>query len=219
MHVTLGLATTGKIMQAGAVAVSLWEKALSLSYLLCDPPSRLKEYSRLTGLRSGCWKAATMINGLSHKRGRPTDTTPEEEKEWLRYAYAILSALKHPNTRSIVYLRSLVLHKWGSVPQQEVEAERDSVAVLILALTYFQVAQALEDFVQAYGDGGQREHLNDELGVCNEAFCEVLDSGRLKVPVPTIKPNKGEFRDVLDRLLKRRQDPSGGVQGGSGDTI
>jgi hypothetical protein len=149
-----------------------------------------------------------MIRSMPTRGASDVIANTGEYREWLKYLYAVLSALKHPNSRTIVYLRGLARGNWRGADCDAPVATRDSAGVVVLAFTCLQVAEALDGFVFMYGDDGQRRNLAGKLGACYGAIVEALRNPAFRVPTHLVGREKGEFSDSFEHWMLRTSPPT-----------
>lgn len=97
----------GLIESAGSVGTSLWERAITLQYLLTNPIVLTQEHSLHKKVKKTPWNIRQMVNGIIESEQLPSHRKPEIEKDLLYIQYTYFCAIKHGNPYTISYLNRL----------------------------------------------------------------------------------------------------------------
>jgi len=107
LHSIEMLMDKGLIESAGSIATSLWERSITLQYILTNPTILSKEHSEHKFLRKTPWNIKHMINCIIDNEHTNFVKNKKIEKETFYFQYTYLCAIKHGNPYTLSYLNRL----------------------------------------------------------------------------------------------------------------
>lgn len=197
----------GLIESAGAVGTSLWERSITLQYLLTNPEELAQLHSAHKKVKRTPWSIKQMVNGIIDSEKLPSHRDPEIEKDLLYIQYTYFCAIKHGNPFTVSYLNRLKenVEETNVIGLNPNHTEEDqglkNWILLISATTAFE---ALLKFAKHFCSENK---INELLKMNLDLTKTTLDEIDLKVPqiiLTSAEEFKDDFWNYLLELEKSR---------------
>lgn len=201
LHSLKVLIKSGFIESAGSIATALWERSITLQYLLTNPIEFSQIHSNHNKVKRTPWSVKKMVSGIIESENNP-NRDKELEKEILYIQYTYLCAIKHGNPFTISYLNRLETNKKKiiGVNSNLTEADEDfrNYLLLISLITSFE---ALMKFSEVFCTVEKNHYL---FKLNKEITKTIITEIDLNVP-QVIQASEEEFRkafwEYLDNLV------------------
>ena len=189
------------IESSGAVATSLWEKSITLQYLLLDLTNRIPVYSKHGTFKRTPWAIKTMVTDIVNHEPLPKGKKVEDSIDLLYLQYSYLCAIKHGNPYTISYLNRVQEGESFFEPTPSISIEDKDIIGLLYLYSSTTVFDAIRDFSKAFCS----PEFHDRLKLLDRKITSAVTKLNLKVPtiiMTSIKDFRAEFWDVLEELNK-----------------
>ena len=188
----------GHIESAGSVATSLWERSITLQYLLTNSIELTKIYSSHDKVKKTPWNIKQMVNAIVNDENHKT-RDPEIEKELLYMQYTYLCAMKHGNPFTISYLNRLEIDKTKVIGLKPNFTKQDEDLKNYMSLLSITTSfDALFKFAKVFCKIEKQEELK-RLNI--EMTQTIIKDLKLKVP-KIIHTSEKEFRTEFWQYLQ-----------------
>ena len=192
------------IESAGSIATSLWEKSITLQYLILDIENRIKAYTTHDSFKKSPWPIKTMVTDIVKHENWSSPEKAEVNTELLYLQYSYLCAIKHGNPYTMSYLNRHLSNENIFQPEPIIDNEDKN----ILGFLYLYALTAMFDSLKAFSKKFCIISKYKEL----EQFGEQLTKNilQIKMSVPQIiisspKDFRKEFLEYLQNLDKTQQ--------------
>ena len=190
------------IESSGAVATSLWEKSITLQYLLLDLNTRIPIYSTHETFKKSPWTIKTMVTDIVNNERLPADKKMEDSIDMLYLQYSYLCAIKHGNPYTVTYLNRVQSGKSFFDPTPHIAIEDKDIIGLLYLYSVTTVFDAILDFSKVFCS----IEVHERLKLIDKRITSVVTKLDLKVPkiiTASIKDFRPEFWDVLEDLSNK----------------
>lgn len=201
LHSVQSLLKNGFLESAGSVATSLWERSITLQFLLTKPLELSQIHSQHNKLKRTPWTVKQMVGGIIESENSP-NRDKELEKEILYIQYTYLCAIKHGNPFTISYLNRLETNgkKIIGVNPNLTKQDEDLKNYLLL-ISLITAFECLIKFSESFCKSEKTTQL---ISINNKITKEIINEIDLNVP-QIIQASEEEFRDAfwnyLDNLV------------------
>ena len=190
------------IESSGAVATSLWEKSITLQYLLLDLNDRIPIYSTHGTFKKCPWTIKTMVTDIVNNEMPPAGKNPEDSIDMLYLQYSYLCAIKHGNPYTLTYLNRAQADENFFEPTPKIAIEDKDIIGLLYLYSVTTFFDAIRDFSKIFCSS----EAYDRLKLIDRRITSVMSKLDLKVPtiiMTSIKDFRPEFWDSLEELTNR----------------
>ena len=190
------------IESSGAVATSLWEKSITLQFLLLDLNNRIPVYSNHGTFKKTPWTIKTMVTDIVKNEKLPEGKKIEDSIDMLYLQYSYLCAIKHGNPYTITYLNRVHTDESFFEPTPNISIEDKGIIGLLYLNSVTTVFDAIRDFSKAFCSVETYKRLK----LVEKNMTSVVKKLDLKVPtiiMTSVKDFRPEFWDVLEDLTIR----------------
>lgn len=201
LHSLKILIKSGFVESAGAIATSLWERSITLQYLLTKPLELSQIHSNHHKVKRTPWSVKHMVSGIIESENNP-NRDKELEKEILYIQYTYLCAIKHGNPFTISYLNRLETNRKKIIGvNPNLTKEDEDFRHYLLLISLITSFEALMKFSEVYCIAEKNEYL---LKLNTEITKTIITEIDLNVP-QVIEASEDEFRsafwEYLDNLV------------------
>jgi hypothetical protein len=201
LHSLKILIKSGFVESAGAIATSLWERSITLQYLLTKPLELSQIHSNHHKVKRTPWSVKQMVGGIIESENN-SNIDKELEKEILYIQYTYLCAIKHGNPFTISYLNRLENNREKIIGiNPNLTKEDEDFRHYLLLISLITSFEALMKFSEIYCTAKKNEYL---LKLNTEITKTIITEIDLKVP-QVIEASEDEFRsafwEYLDNLV------------------
>lgn len=190
------------IESSGAIATSLWEKSITLQYLILDPKNRIELYSKHDTFKKTPWNIKTMVTDIVKNEPLLKGKKIEDNIDLLYMQYSYLCAIKHGNPYTVMYLNRVQEGENFFEPSPRIlPIDKD-----ILGLLYLFSVTTLFDALLAFSKSFCFSETYENLKHIDGKITANLSNIDLKVPtiiMTSVKDFRPEFWDLLIELVKR----------------
>ncbi len=191
------------IESSAAVATSLWEKSITLQYLLLDLNKRIPVYSTHGTFKKSPWKIKTMVTDIVNNEKLPSGKKIEDSIDMLYLQYSYLCAIKHGNPYTVTYLNRLQDGESFFEPTPTISIEDKDIIGLLYSYSVTSLFDAIRDFSKVFCP----EETYVKLKLIDKRITSVVTTLDLKVPtviISSIKDFRPEFWNVLEELTNKQ---------------
>lgn len=190
------------IESSGAVATSLWEKSITLQYLLIDLNNRIPVYSKHGTFKKSPWTIKTMVTDIVNHEKLPPGKKIEDSIDMLYLQYSYLCAIKHGNPYTVTYLNRVQEGENFFEPTPKIAIEDKDIIGLLYLYSVTTVFDALRDFSKIFCS----VEIYEKLKLIDRKITSVVTKLNLKVPtiiMASTKDFRPGFWDVLEELTEK----------------
>lgn len=189
------------IESSGAIATSLWEKSITLQYLLLDPNNRIELYSKHDTFKKTPWTIKNMVTDIVKNEPLPKGKKIEDSIDLLYLQYSYLCAIKHGNPYTVTYLNRVQEGENFFEPSPRILPIDKDILGLLYLYSVTTLFEALRDFSRTFCSSDIYENLK----LIDRKITADLSSIGLKIPtiiMTSVKDFRPEFWDLLVELDK-----------------
>ena len=194
----------GFIESAGVIATSLWERSITLQFLMTDPIKLSQELIHHKYIKKIPWSIKRMIKGIVEFEKTPPNRNKNIEEELLYFQYTFLCAIKHGNPHTLIYLNRSDKSKKPIIElRPNLSIEDNDLKIYILLLLSITILDTLIQFSYRYcvlskTKSLQKYKINIEKIIIKD----------IKINLPNIiKCNINEFDDgfleYMENIIKK----------------
>lgn len=190
------------IESSGAVATSLWEKSITLQYLLLDLSNRIPIYSTHGTFKKSPWTIKTVVTDIVNHEKLPAGKKIEDSIDMLYLQYSYLCAIKHGNPYTVTYLNRVQDGDNFFEPTPNIAVEDKDIIGLLYLYSVTTVFDAIRDFSKVFCSA----EIYERLKLIDRKIASVVTNLDLKVPtiiMTSVKDFRPEFWDVLEELTNK----------------
>jgi len=128
----------GFIESAGVIATSLWERSITLQYIMTDPINLSQEIIHHRFIKRTPWSIKKMIKRIVEFENTPPNRSKNIDEKLLYFQYTFLCTIKHGNPHTLIYLNRLDKSKnpiIGLRPNLTIEDNDLKIYILLLLST------------------------------------------------------------------------------------
>ena len=187
------------VESAGAVATSLWEKSITLQYLLLDLNNRMTIYSDHETFKRSPWNIKTMVTDIVKNEQLPGNKKIEDSADLLYLQYSYLCAIKHGNPYTVTYLNRHVVGENFFEPSPRVAIEDKDILGLLYLYSITTFFDAMREFSKSFCSEDNHKNLKH----VDNQISKNMNNLELKVPtiiMTSAKDFRPEFWDLLINL-------------------
>jgi hypothetical protein len=198
LHSVEYLLNQGFIESAGSVATSLWERSITLQYILTNPIILSKEHANHKIIKKTPWSIKQMVNGIVNFEKLNTSRNKNIEKELLYFQYTFLCAIKHGNPYTLFYLNRLDKNcksdnVIGIRPNYSIDDIDLKNYILLLSMT-----TALDSLIK-FSEYYCIQSKVKELQMMNREFSEIIIKN---IPMKLPKIINGTLEEFSNELIE-----------------
>lgn len=184
------------IESSGAVATSLWEKSITVQYLLLDLNNRMTIYFDHDTFKRSPWNIKTMVTDIVKNERLSENKKNEDNIDLLYLQYSYLCAIKHGNPYTVTYLNRHVQGENFFEPCPRITIEDKDILGLLYLYSVTTFFDAIREFSKLFCSVDNYERLKR---IDNQIS---INMKNLELKVPTIimtsaKDFRPEFWDLL----------------------
>lgn len=190
------------IESSGAVATSLWEKSITLQYLLLNLNDRVPVYSTHGTFKKSPWTIKTMVADIINNENPSAGIRVEDSIDMLYLQYSYLCAIKHGNPYTLTYLNRVQDNENFFEPTPKIAIEDKDIIGLLYLHSVTTVFDAIREFSKAFCS----LEIYERLKLIDKKMHSVVKKLDLQVPaiiMTSIKDFRPEFWDVLEDLANK----------------
>lgn len=198
---SLLLLDKGFIESAGAVICTLWERSITLQYILTDSKQLSKVHSEHNKIKETPWRIKTMLKQLIDKENLPEDADKELHVELYYFEYTYLCVIKHGNPLTLSYLQRLDKNQEAK-PIIGFRPNNSNVDVDLKNLLLLRVICSAFDALNSFSRAFCIEESFVALSVIDKQLTKLSSAVDLKVP-PIIYPEREELSERFWLFLEK----------------
>jgi len=193
------------LIECGAtIAASLWEKCITIIYILNNPIARSIEQSSHQGFKKTPWAIRQMVKDIVNNEELPSSRNKDIEEQLLYFQYSYLCAIKHGNPYTIAYLNRIKGEntKCFNLKPEIVEDDKGLVA-WIFGISITSSVDALVAFSKIFCGLGRLKQLENFKDKIASKIMSETNNRKFKFPtIIQIKSNDftPEYLDYLKKL-------------------
>jgi len=190
------------IESSGAVATSLWEKSITLQYLLIDLNNRIPIYSTHGTFKKSPWTIKTMVTDIVNHEKLPAGKKIEDSIDMLYLQYSYLCAIKDGNPYTVTYLNRVQDGESFFEPTPKISTKDKDIIGLLYLYSVTTVFDALREFSKVFCP----VETYEKLKLIDRKITAGVTKLNLKVPpliMTSIKDFRPDFWDILEELTKK----------------
>jgi hypothetical protein len=184
LYSTEHLLKLGLIESAASIATSLWERSITLQYIMTNPIALSKEHSTHKAMKKTPWGIKHMVKSIINFENKNTKRDKNIEIELLYFQYTYSCAIKHGNPYTLSYLNRFEKDKNNKKSiglRQNFSSEDIDLKYFILLLILMTSLDALIKFSEYYCIQEKMENLKK----INFEFTKIIIN-KIKLNVPQI---------------------------------
>ncbi len=189
------------IESSGAIATTLWEKSITLQYLLLDPNNRIEIYSKHNTFKKAPWTIKHMVTDIVKNEPLPKGKKIEDNIDLLYLQYSYLCAIKHGNPYTLTYLNRVQEDENFFEPSPIISPIDKDILGLLYLYSITTLFEALRDFSKTFCSA----EIYENLKLIDRKITSSLSKIDLKIPtiiMTSVKDFRPEFWDLLVELDK-----------------
>jgi hypothetical protein len=203
-----GLMEQGYLGPAASVGAGLWEKSVTLIYILQDPVQRSQEFAEHVAMTRLPWSIREMVTDIARVVVKTGEVTDKVRFERVYRQYSALCFLKHPNPQAIAHLgRASMEANRLPLGAPDLYADSEGYGTMIYQFSVGIFSNAILAFADKYCKNEfdiHCAHFDREAG---GILASCIRSGKLRVP-PHVATAPDEIpSEFLDFLRESEQDP------------
>jgi hypothetical protein len=209
------LISLGYIGAATSVATSLWEKALLMTFMLCDPFPRATEYVNHDRVKVLPWSIGQMAKDIARHGDLMPGMTELIREDFLHNQYMTLCSIKHPNPQTVANLGTPFIEIGSRFLDPDLNEKTVGNATMILSIVQLVSTMALRQFASKLCNP-QFQAVTNELAGKIQSLCSRFEPRARTMPLLGVKPASGEIREEFWDYLRggeweqdRNRGPSG----------
>lgn len=187
------------VESSGAVATSLWEKSITLQYLLLDLDQRIPVYVTHNTFKSTPWTIKKMVTDIVKHEPLPKGKKLEDSFDLLYLQYSYLCAIKHGNPYTLTYLNKIQEGEDIFEPKPTLSINDKDIVGLLYMYSVTTVYDAIREFSKAFCP----PDFHERLKLIDRNITSAVTQLDLKLPtiiMTSAKDFRPEFWDLLKGL-------------------
>ncbi len=192
------------LIECGAtIAASLWEKCITIIYILKNPIARSKEQSSHQGFKKTPWAIRQMVEDIVNNEELPPSRNKDIEEQLLYFQYSYLCAIKHGNPYTIAYLNRIKGENTKCFNlNPEINEEDKGLVAWIFGISITSSVDALVEFSKIFCEQERFHQLKNLKDQFASKLMSETDNRKFKFPRIILSKQSDFTPEYLDYLKK-----------------